>query len=113
MLYVPVVFTGKSLARLAVTRRSSADELPRFTWPLNVAVPAHVSAEIERSFVPSEIPFSKSEKFCCTWLASAVVPFVIVYVRLGAAMLLSLPSLEIDDFGNVRTRRVELRRDLV
>ena len=76
-------------AREAVMDKSSEVELPRLTLPFSVAVPAHVRAEMDRSFVPSVTPLRISLKFCMTWEASAVVPLVNVYVYEGLAMVIS------------------------
>lgn len=57
----------------------SALALPKTTFPLNVAAPAHVSALMLKSFVPSDVPLMMSEKFVLTCEASAVVPFVNVF----------------------------------
>jgi hypothetical protein len=59
---------------------SSADEFPSVTLPLSVAAPEHVSAAIEKSFVPSEVPLIMSVKFVFTCVASAAVPLVKVFV---------------------------------
>jgi hypothetical protein len=58
------VLIANDEARLAVIVKSSALALPKLTLPFNVAVPAHVNADIERSFVPSVTPLSMSLKFC-------------------------------------------------
>jgi hypothetical protein len=67
--------------------KSSAEELPRLTCPLSVAVPAQVSAEMDKSFVPSVTPFRMSLKSCMTCEASAVVELARVYVYEGEAMV--------------------------
>jgi hypothetical protein len=65
---------GIELAREPVTVMSSTDPFPRVTAPLNVAVPAQVSASILNDLVPSVIELMRSVKLVFTAVASAVVP---------------------------------------
>jgi hypothetical protein len=71
-----LVLTGILAAMLPPIVMSSPVALPRVTFPLRVAAPAHVIALMEKSLVPSVIPLIKSVKFVETWVPSAVVAFV-------------------------------------
>lgn len=67
----------------AVRVKSSLEALPTVVLPLKVTLPAQVSAEIEKSFEPSVREFIMSVKLVLTWVASAVVEFVNVWLTLG------------------------------
>ena len=79
-MYVEFVLTDTVEAKLAVTVKSSAVELPIPTLPLAVSVPPTVKALTEKSLVPSLVPLIMSVKFWLCWSASIVVPFVNKYV---------------------------------
>jgi hypothetical protein len=67
-------------ARLPVTVMSSPVAFPSVTAPLSVAVPPTVSALMEKSFVPSDVPLMMSVKLVLTWDASAVILLLNVFV---------------------------------
>ena len=87
MLKELLVFMFIVAARLPVMVISSAVALPSVTCPLAVSVPPTVSADMIKSFVPSEVPLIMSVKFWLTCVALAVVPFVNVLVTVIAAMV--------------------------
>ena len=81
--YVSEVSGSIELASPAVTVTESDAAFPIVTFPVVASVP------IVRSFRPSVSALIKSVKFCATCVASAVVPFVSVYVIDGVDVELS------------------------
>lgn len=65
---------------------SSDVPLPRVTAPFKVAAPSTSSASMARDFVLSVSALMRSLKFWLTWVASAEVPLLNVYVTDGRAI---------------------------